>query len=189
MVDVRNSSPLLYLPFDKLMQQALQDSGVARPAPTVVPEPAPVPEDAAAARICARAIATRGERHREADEQNRCSRHRAGARGRCCAGQHVYRRSAPVRDRVPAGRDRARRHPARALLQAAAAAKRRISGQPHPDDRHAAGRSRANVGEEKPVDRFVRASGGSSSRARFASAFRAASGRPKSAFRRWCATR
>ena len=44
MVDVRNSSPLLYLPFDKLMQQALQDSGVARPAPTVVPEPAPVPE-------------------------------------------------------------------------------------------------------------------------------------------------
>ena len=44
MVDVRNSSPLLYLPFDKLMQQALQDSGVARPAPTTVPEPAPVPE-------------------------------------------------------------------------------------------------------------------------------------------------
>ena len=44
MVDVRNSSPLLYLPFDKLMQQALQDSGVARPAPAVVPEPAPVPE-------------------------------------------------------------------------------------------------------------------------------------------------
>ena len=34
MVDVRNSSPLLYLPFDKLMQQALQDSAVARPAPT-----------------------------------------------------------------------------------------------------------------------------------------------------------
>ena len=28
----------------ELMQQALQDSGVARPAPTVVPEPAPVPE-------------------------------------------------------------------------------------------------------------------------------------------------
>ena len=33
MVDVRNSSPLLYLPFDKLMQQALQDAAVARPAP------------------------------------------------------------------------------------------------------------------------------------------------------------
>ena len=44
MVDVRNSSPLLYLPFDKLMQQALQDSAVARPAPTTAPEPAPVPE-------------------------------------------------------------------------------------------------------------------------------------------------
>ncbi len=43
MVDVRNSSPLLYLPFDKLMQQALQDSAVARPAPTA-PEPTPVPE-------------------------------------------------------------------------------------------------------------------------------------------------
>lgn len=44
MVDVRNSNPLLYLPFDKLMQQALQDSGTTRPAPVVVPEPAPVPE-------------------------------------------------------------------------------------------------------------------------------------------------
>ena len=44
MVDVRNSSPLLYLPFDKLMQQTLQDSAVARQAPTVAPESAPVPE-------------------------------------------------------------------------------------------------------------------------------------------------
>lgn len=44
MVDVRNSNPLLYLPFDKLMQQALQDAGAPRPAPVVVPEPAPVPE-------------------------------------------------------------------------------------------------------------------------------------------------
>ena len=44
MVDVRSSSPLLYLPFDKLMQQALQDAGAPRPAPTVVPESAPVPE-------------------------------------------------------------------------------------------------------------------------------------------------
>ena len=44
MVDVRNSSPLLYLPFDKLMQQTLQDTGVARQAPTVAPESAPVPE-------------------------------------------------------------------------------------------------------------------------------------------------
>jgi membrane protease subunit HflK len=44
MVDVRNSSPLLYLPFDKLMQQALQDSGVARPAPTTAPEAVQVPE-------------------------------------------------------------------------------------------------------------------------------------------------
>ncbi|HYM48857.1 MAG TPA: FtsH protease activity modulator HflK [Burkholderiaceae bacterium] len=44
MVDVRNSSPLLYLPFDKLMQQALQDAGAPRAAPTAVPEPAPVPE-------------------------------------------------------------------------------------------------------------------------------------------------
>jgi len=44
MVDVRNSSPLLYLPFDKLMQQAIQDSGVTRPAPATVPEPAPLPE-------------------------------------------------------------------------------------------------------------------------------------------------
>ncbi|MDQ3214513.1 MAG: FtsH protease activity modulator HflK [Pseudomonadota bacterium] len=44
MVDVRNSNPLLYLPFDKLMQQALQDSAVPRPAPATTPEPAPVPE-------------------------------------------------------------------------------------------------------------------------------------------------
>ena len=44
MVDVRNSNPLLYLPFDKLMQQALQDPGTPRPAPTATPEPAPVPE-------------------------------------------------------------------------------------------------------------------------------------------------
>ncbi len=44
MVDVRNSNPLLYLPFDKLMQQALQDSNAPRPAPAVVPEPVPVPE-------------------------------------------------------------------------------------------------------------------------------------------------
>ncbi|HWL75297.1 MAG TPA: FtsH protease activity modulator HflK [Burkholderiaceae bacterium] len=43
MVDVRNSSPLLYLPFDKLMQQSLQDPAGVRPAPTA-PEPAPVPE-------------------------------------------------------------------------------------------------------------------------------------------------
>lgn len=42
MVDVRNSNPLLYLPFDKLMQQALQDP--ASRSPTVVPDPAPVPE-------------------------------------------------------------------------------------------------------------------------------------------------
>ncbi|MBC8118437.1 MAG: FtsH protease activity modulator HflK, partial [Burkholderiaceae bacterium] len=44
MVDVRNSSPLLYLPFDKLMQQTLQDAGAPRPAPTAVPESTPVPE-------------------------------------------------------------------------------------------------------------------------------------------------
>jgi membrane protease subunit HflK len=44
MVDVRQSSQLLYLPFDKLMQQALQDATTPRPAPSVTPETAPAPE-------------------------------------------------------------------------------------------------------------------------------------------------
>jgi membrane protease subunit HflK len=44
LVDVRQSSQLLYLPFDKLMQQAMQDSAAPRPAPGVAPEPTPVPE-------------------------------------------------------------------------------------------------------------------------------------------------
>ncbi|MDH4114394.1 MAG: protease modulator HflK, partial [Burkholderiaceae bacterium] len=33
LVDSRQSNQLLYLPFDKLMQQALQDSAAPRPAP------------------------------------------------------------------------------------------------------------------------------------------------------------
>jgi membrane protease subunit HflK len=40
MVDVRNSSPLLYLPFDKLMQQVTQDAMAPRAA-TVTPAPEP----------------------------------------------------------------------------------------------------------------------------------------------------
>ncbi|MGH6608868.1 MAG: FtsH protease activity modulator HflK, partial [Burkholderiaceae bacterium] len=44
MVDVRSSSPLLYLPFDKLIQQAMQDSAAPRPAPAPIPETTPVPE-------------------------------------------------------------------------------------------------------------------------------------------------
>ena len=44
MVDVKSGSQLLYLPFDKLMQQALQDAGTPRPAPSVVPDPGAVPE-------------------------------------------------------------------------------------------------------------------------------------------------
>jgi membrane protease subunit HflK len=44
MVDVKSGSQLLYLPFDKLMQQAMQDAASPRPAPSGVPEPAPVPE-------------------------------------------------------------------------------------------------------------------------------------------------
>ena len=43
MVDVRSSSPLLYLPFDKLIQQAMQDAAAPRAAPAV-PEAPPVPE-------------------------------------------------------------------------------------------------------------------------------------------------
>jgi membrane protease subunit HflK len=44
MVDVKSGSQLLYLPFDKLMQQALQDAAALRPTPGVAPETAPVPE-------------------------------------------------------------------------------------------------------------------------------------------------
>jgi membrane protease subunit HflK len=44
MVDVKSGSQLLYLPFDKLMQQAMQDAGVSRPTPSVVPEPGQAPE-------------------------------------------------------------------------------------------------------------------------------------------------
>jgi membrane protease subunit HflK len=44
MVDVRSSSPLLYLPFDKLIQQAMQDAAGPRSAPPTAPEPTPVPE-------------------------------------------------------------------------------------------------------------------------------------------------
>ena len=41
MVDTRQSNQLLYLPFDKLMQQALQDSATPRPAPPAAEAPAP----------------------------------------------------------------------------------------------------------------------------------------------------
>jgi modulator of FtsH protease HflK len=44
MVDVKSGSQLLYLPFDKLMQQAMQDAAAPRPAPSVVPDPGQVPE-------------------------------------------------------------------------------------------------------------------------------------------------
>jgi membrane protease subunit HflK len=45
MVDTRQSNQLLYLPFDKLMQQALQDSATPRPAPPAA-ETAPPAEAA-----------------------------------------------------------------------------------------------------------------------------------------------
>jgi modulator of FtsH protease HflK len=38
-VDSRNANQLMYLPFDKLMQQAAQEAGMGRPAPAIVPEP------------------------------------------------------------------------------------------------------------------------------------------------------
>jgi membrane protease subunit HflK len=41
MVDTRQSNQLLYLPFDKLMQQALQDSAAPRPAPPAAETPTP----------------------------------------------------------------------------------------------------------------------------------------------------
>jgi membrane protease subunit HflK len=44
MVDVKSGSQLLYLPFDKLMQQAMQDAAAPRPTPSVVPEPGQAPE-------------------------------------------------------------------------------------------------------------------------------------------------
>jgi membrane protease subunit HflK len=42
LVDSRQGNQLLYLPFDKLVQQAMQDSGAPRAAPAPVPEPPPV---------------------------------------------------------------------------------------------------------------------------------------------------
>jgi membrane protease subunit HflK len=44
MVDTRQGSQLLYLPFDKLMQQAMQDSANPRPAAPAAEAPAPAPE-------------------------------------------------------------------------------------------------------------------------------------------------
>jgi membrane protease subunit HflK len=41
LVDSRQGNQLLYLPFDKLVQQAMQDSGAPRAAPAPSPEPAP----------------------------------------------------------------------------------------------------------------------------------------------------
>jgi membrane protease subunit HflK len=38
-IDSRSANQLMYLPFDKLMQQATQDAGMARPAQPIVPEP------------------------------------------------------------------------------------------------------------------------------------------------------
>ena len=64
MVDCKQTATLLYLPLDKLMQQALQD--VRRRAHQRRPRrrsPLRYPRRAVA-RICARAIATRGERRR-----------------------------------------------------------------------------------------------------------------------------
>ena len=43
MVDSRQGNQLLYLPFDRLMQQALQDSATPRPAPPATEAP-PVPD-------------------------------------------------------------------------------------------------------------------------------------------------
>jgi membrane protease subunit HflK len=43
MVDSRQGNQLLYLPFDRLMQQALQDAGTPRPAPPATEAP-PVPD-------------------------------------------------------------------------------------------------------------------------------------------------
>jgi membrane protease subunit HflK len=42
MIDVRSSSPLLYLPFDKLMQQSAGEPVTVRPAPNLPLEPGPV---------------------------------------------------------------------------------------------------------------------------------------------------
>jgi membrane protease subunit HflK len=46
MVDSRNNNQLLYLPFDKLMQQVTQDSAAPRPTTILPPvEPAPAATD------------------------------------------------------------------------------------------------------------------------------------------------
>ncbi len=45
MIDSRSSSQLLYLPLDKLLQQATSDTAQARPAAPAAPEPAPVTSD------------------------------------------------------------------------------------------------------------------------------------------------
>ena len=49
LVDLRQGNQLLYLPFDKLIQQAMQDPAAPRAAPPAVPE-APAPADATRSR-------------------------------------------------------------------------------------------------------------------------------------------
>jgi membrane protease subunit HflK len=49
LVDLRQGNQLLYLPFDKLIEQAMQDPAAPRAAPPVVPE-APAPADATRSR-------------------------------------------------------------------------------------------------------------------------------------------
>jgi membrane protease subunit HflK len=49
LVDLRQGSQLLYLPFDKLMQQAMQDPTAPRAAPPAAPE-APAPAEATRSR-------------------------------------------------------------------------------------------------------------------------------------------
>jgi membrane protease subunit HflK len=51
LIDSRNSNPLLYLPFDKLLQQSAGDTVTVRPSPSLPAEPAPAePRPSAGAR-------------------------------------------------------------------------------------------------------------------------------------------
>jgi membrane protease subunit HflK len=52
LIDSRSSNPLLYLPFDKLLQQSTGDAATVRPVPLLPPEPAPAePRPSAGARV------------------------------------------------------------------------------------------------------------------------------------------
>ena len=165
MVDSRSGSNLLYLPLDKLLQQA----GASAPAPPAPPAATAdtdarstrpgTHERATSVRATARARATAKAAERAGQEQhepNRIHRRRRADRADARRQHLVRRRPAPGRRRLRAGRNQGSHHRAGPEVQAAAAVpERRLPRQAHADARQPRDAADLHRREEEPGHRLA----------------------------------